>query len=378
MISFPVLGMPRRIPPPVSGSVRWYTRIGVTYPSAGKPGARITTFAADGSLSSDEMVPLLGTAQSMIHDCAIVRGCDSDGRGGGGGRGMRGYTLLLDLPMTVRPRRMLADRFPVEYEPGAGGRIGLHPRRGPDEADGGLHPRRGPGKADGADGETIWIEVEPCVVLHTVNAHQSNDGRRVTLTALRSTPSGEASFIESYSSAFLYQWVLDTTSATCVREGLLCDTPLEFPTLDGRLAGLEARFGYAITPCSIGGPNRYGPPHEGILIDGVAKLDLRAGGVRARWQAPDGFYLVSEPTFVPKAGSAPGDGDAGFLLVFVCAAAGSGEAEAAPNRERVDGRAARLYVLDAAGDMGAVAALELPGAVPYGLHSAWLPVEDLA
>ena len=207
-----------------------YTRIGVTYPSAGAPGARITTFAADGSLSSDEMVPLLGTAQSMIHDCAIVRGCDSDGRGGGGGRGMRGYTLLLDLPMTVRPRRMLADRFPVEYEPGAGGRIGLH-------------PRRGPGEADGAGGETIWIEVEPCVVLHTVNAHQSNDGRRVTLTALRSTPSGEASFIESYSSAFLYQWVLDTTSATCVREGLLCNTPLEFPTMDGRLAGLEARQG---------------------------------------------------------------------------------------------------------------------------------------
>lgn len=165
----------------------------------------------------------------------------------------------------------------------------------------------------------------------------------------------------------------------------------------------QARFGYAITPCSIGGPNRYGPPNEGILIDGVAKLDLRAGGVRARWQAPDGFYLVSEPTFVPKAGSAPGDGDAGdnprfhvrpasvpsetprpsswgagFLLVFVCAAAGSGEAEAAPNRERADGRAARLYVLDAAGDMRAVAALELPGAVPYGLHSAWLPVQDLA
>ena len=70
--------------------------------------------------------------------------------------------------------------------------------------------------------------------------------------------------------------------------------------------------------------------------------------------------------------------DAGFLLVFVCAAAGSGEAEAAPNRERADGRAARLYVLDAAGEMRAVAALELPGAVPYGLHSAWLPVEDLA
>ena len=30
--------------------------------------------------------------------------------------------------MTVRPKRMLSDKFPVEYEPEAGGRIGLCPR----------------------------------------------------------------------------------------------------------------------------------------------------------------------------------------------------------------------------------------------------------
>ena len=62
-------------------------RIGVTYPSNGAPGARITTLAPDGSLSSDVMVPLANEVQPMIHDCAITPS----------------YTLLLDLPMTIRP-----------------------------------------------------------------------------------------------------------------------------------------------------------------------------------------------------------------------------------------------------------------------------------
>lgn len=47
-------------------------RIGVTYPSAGAPGARVTTFGSDGALASDAMVPLRGEAQPMIHDCAIT------------------------------------------------------------------------------------------------------------------------------------------------------------------------------------------------------------------------------------------------------------------------------------------------------------------
>ena len=48
--------------------------------------------------------------------------------------------------------------------------------------------------------------------------------------------------------------------------------PLEFPALDGRLTGHDAAYAYAITPATIGGPNRFGPPYEGILIDGVVKV----------------------------------------------------------------------------------------------------------
>ena len=345
--------------------------IGVTYPSSGEPGARVTTICPDGSLASDVMVPLKSNVQSMIHDCAITPR----------------YTLLLDLPMTVRPKRMLSDKFPVEYEPEAGGRIGLCPRNEMDAVsveDATAAPWK-------ISAEALWFDVEPCVVLHTLNAHESDDGATVTLTALRSKPSGDASFIEAYSSAFLHRWVLDVASGKCVREETISDTPLEFPALDGRLVGRDAKYGYAITPCTIGGPNRYGPPFEGILIDGVVKLDLHTGATAAKWTAPAGFYLVSEPSFVPRIGSEAGDGDEGYLLVFVSAAAGSASARGEV-REASDGRASRLYVLDAksmaTGDHqssasedvlrgGAVAALSLPGAVPYGLHSCWLPYEEL-
>jgi carotenoid cleavage dioxygenase-like enzyme len=361
-------------------------KVGVTYPSSGNPGARVTTIGADGALASDVMVPLQSSVQSMIHDCAITPQ----------------YALLLDLPMTVRPARMLSDKFPVEYEPEAGGRIGVYRRHASGASSTSAAASSTPAAAAdaaaartrGTPGAAVWFEVEPCVVLHTVNAHESADGATVTLTALRSQPTGEASFIEAYSSAYLHQWVLDMSTGKCVSEGTISETPLEFPALDGRLTGQDAKYGYAITPRTIGGPNRYGPPFEGILIDGVVKLDLRTGATAAKWTAPTGFYLVSEPTFVPRVGSEAGEGDEGYLIVFVCAAkagtAAGNDSPAAEVSEPTDGRASRLYVIDAktmatseedpsedvlAG--GAVAALSLPAAVPYGLHSCWLPYEEL-
>ena len=58
-------------------------------------------------------------------------------------------------------------------------------------------------------------QVSPCVVLHTCNAHESDDGTTVTLTALRVVPSTPTSFIESYSPAFLHEWVIETATGRC-------------------------------------------------------------------------------------------------------------------------------------------------------------------
>ena len=335
--------------------------VGVSYASAGDPSARVSMIAADGTVTRILAVPLRdASAQVMIHDTAITRGARDASKGGDN----CGWVVLLDLPLTVRPARMLRDKFPVEYEPSHGARIGLMPRSCAKSAE--------------AAERTVWVDVEPCVVLHTMNAYEESDGT-VVLTALRSLPTTPESFIASYSTAYLYQWVIDPHSGVCISERCLSSRPLEFPALDPRLVGLKARYGYAITPCTAGGPNRFGPPGEGILINGVAKLDLQSGEQVAAWTTPDGWWVVSEPTFVPKTGaSAVGDGDAGYLLFF-CMQVEHANGEPLPDSERGDGRASRLYVLDAAQLDGEPAAvIELPGVVPYGLHSTWVPFEDLA
>lgn len=73
----------------------------------------------DGTRRHSTEVPL--AAPVMVHDTAITSAAASaDGDG---------WTVLLDLPLTVRPRRLLRNRFPVEYEPSHGARIGLLRRR---------------------------------------------------------------------------------------------------------------------------------------------------------------------------------------------------------------------------------------------------------
>ena len=92
----------------------------------------------------------------MLHDCALA-GDD---------------VVVFDFPLTVRPARMLSDKFPVEYEPTHGARIGVVHRE---------------------TGATTWAAVEPGVVLHAANAHFEGD--ELVVRALRSLPATPSSFI---------------------------------------------------------------------------------------------------------------------------------------------------------------------------------------
>ena len=145
---------------------------------------------------------------------------------------------------------------------------------------------------------------------------------------------------------------------------------------------------------------RHGPPSEGILIDAVVKFDLENGNVASQWQTPEGWWLTSEPTFVPRITDddpkPTTEGDDGYLLVF-CTRSAAGEKGTENNSrnrestggimaEQEDGRTSRLFVLDASSAtpdehqgtrMEAVAEFDLGEAVPYGLHSLWIPYEEL-
>lgn len=140
-------------------------RIHVTYTSSEKPFVRVDTFGEDWKLKSSIGVDV--PTPVMVHDCALSEN----------------YVVILDFPLTIRPARMIGDKFPVEYEPENGSRIGLTPRIG---------------------GDTIWIEVENGVVLHAANAYEREDGT-VVVHAFKSIPSGESSYILDYTPAFLYE-----------------------------------------------------------------------------------------------------------------------------------------------------------------------------
>jgi all-trans-8'-apo-beta-carotenal 15,15'-oxygenase len=88
-------------------------------------------------------------------------------------------------------------------------------------------------------------------------------------------------------------------------------------------------------------------------LQALMKLDLASGERRVWSAAPRGF--VSEPVMVPRPGATAEDD--GWLLTLVW------------NGARC---ASDLVILDAT-SMAEVAVMELPLAIPYGLHGSFVP-----
>ena len=106
--------------------------------------------------------------------------------------------------------------------------------------------------------------------------------------------------------------------------------------------GLEARFAWmAVAECERGN----GP------LQAIEKLDLQTGERRLWSAAPRGF--VTEPLMVPRPASSAED--SGWVLVPVWNGA----------------RCATDLVILGADDLAEQAVLELPLAIPYGLHGSW-------
>ena len=315
-------------------------RIHVSYASSAPPFARVDIFEEGWKLKKTIPVHDL-PCPVMIHDCAITKN----------------YAMILDFPLTLRPLRMLKNRFPVEYEPENGARIGLVPRNG--------------------DGKTQWFDCKPGVILHTVNAYETSDDK-VVLHALRSEPTGEGSYITTYTTSFLYEWVLDIKTGKVISEECLNPEELvEFPIIDDRFTSNVAEACYAVGVLSIGGPLKVCKnPGEGLLLNRVVKFALtdnqvtgrKKGDVIGRFTLPKDWYGVTEPTIVPKEGDGKGSV---YMIVTATKVPDIVPSEnCIANKNVLD---SRVFVVDGDNlDSGAVWEFDLPYHLPYGLHSAFL------
>ncbi|MET8870697.1 carotenoid oxygenase family protein [Nocardia sp. NPDC004604] len=227
-----------------------------------------------------------------------------------------GHIVFMDLPVV----------FDLETALSGGGM----PYRWSDD----YQARLGVLRRDDPHGAVRWFPIDPCYVFHALNAH--DEPGRIVLHVMR-YPSMWRRDSPTREQASLWRWTIDLTSGTVIEEQL-DDRAAEFPRIDDRLAGLDARFGHATVSRDSGALIRY---------------DLHTGANTAHEFGPG--RIPAEAAFA-AANEHPG-GD-GYLMTYVYDA----------DTDRSD-----LVILDAA-DLAAtpVATVHLPSRVPYGFHGNWL------
>ena len=265
----------------------------------------------------------------MLHDFAITRS----------------YAVFWDLPLVFEPKEMVAgDKLPFVFEKTRGAAFGVMQRR-----------------AEGS--ECRWFSLPGCMIFHSLACWEEEDAQLVRLFAARIEdfdltlpPAGKSHDVRTIDGGFptLFEFVFDlrTGEATqsCViplPEGV---TGMDFPRAHPHLTGAKVRYGYLAL-------------FAGLVITGVAKVDLETRSIVGRIDYPDGM-CGGEAYFVPSHEGAPGPGqeDDGWLFTYVSSPSASS-----------------LWIMDAK-SMNAkpAAVLPLPTRVPWGFHSKWVPQTQLA
>jgi carotenoid cleavage dioxygenase len=238
--------------------------------------------------------------------------------------------VFLDLPVVFDLGLAALGRpIPYRWMPDAGARVGVMPR-------------------SGGDGDIRWIGIDPSYVFHVLNAY--DDGDSVVMDVIRYDRAFDTEPGEPLSSVLpaLARWTVNpTTNRVTVQR--LDDTPVEFPTIDGAVAGSVHRYGY------------------GTVLGDRADVPSQHGLIKYDFQRDESVRFD------------PGDGFAAGEAVFVRAADGRGEDEGWILSVVYDAArdASDLVVLDATSFAGPpVAIVHLPARVPFGFHGSWVPADS--
>ncbi|GCD36272.1 carotenoid cleavage dioxygenase [Streptomyces chrestomyceticus JCM 4735] len=259
----------------------------------------LTYHRADASGALVVSRPVEVGASTMMHDFHLTAG----------------HVVFMDLPLVYDHG---TPGMPYVWDAEYGARLGVLRR-------------------DDPHGDVRWFSIDPCYVFHSLNAYDDGPGRIVLYVCRYPAP-------ELKSLPTLWRWTIDLVSGKVVEEQV-DDQSGEFPRMDDRLAGLDARFGHI---------TRSGGPGAGPTPSAVIRYDLHTG-TSTRYDFGPG-RTAAEAAFAP-ADDRPGG--PGWLLTYVHDAASD---------------TSDLVILDAEDiTKGPVASVHLPQRVPFGFHGNWLP-----
>nr|ASR75375.1 9-cis-epoxycarotenoid dioxygenase [Oryza sativa f. spontanea] len=304
---------------PVTGEL-----FALSYNVVSKPYLKYFYFTADGRKSRDVDIPV--GAPTMIHDFAVTEN----------------YAVVPDQQIVFKLQEMVRGGSPVVYDREKASRFGVLPKRAADAS------------------ELRWVEVPGCFCFHLWNAWEDDATGEIVVIGSCMTPP-DAVFNEPSSPeeesfrSVLSEIRLDPRTGVSRRRAVLRDAAeqvnLEAGMVNRRqLLGRKTRYAYL----AIAEP--------WPRVSGFAKVDLESGTAE-RFIYGEGRY-GGEPCFVPRADAAAEDD--GHVLCFV------------HDEER---GTSELVVVDAGGAGGEVmeevAAVKLPGRVPYGLHGTFIGANEL-
>lgn len=250
------------------------------------------TVSPTGEVTEKEMVRLRGPI--IMHDFAITEH----------------YSLILDLPL--KAAQATQDIRHVAADPELPGRIGVFDRRSKD---------------------VRWFETDPAMILHVVNAHETENGASLIAARLQDNTFG----------AHLMRWDLDFKTGKTT-ETKMSDRPFEFPRINDAYAGIQNRHAYLPLLAKA----------DTFAFEGISKYDLKSNTKQDYLFGKGRFG--SEPVFVKKEGATRED--EGYLLTFVT---------------DTNHHTGELIVLDAE-NYTELAKVKIPVRLPTGFHSTYLPL----
>lgn len=187
----------------------------------------------------------------------------------------------------------------------------------------------------------IWIEFEPCQVMHFSNAFEHNG--QIIIDAFKDKES--QLFYQSKSGKPLLtnivRWEIDL-NRKAIKETLYEQCRGGFPRFDERLNGRSYRYGYYAQ--DIGNKK---------FLNCINRIDFQTGEQHAYQLGQDG---VSEPVFIPKNKNAR-EGEGYLLAMRYC--------------ERSNTSCLTLFNAEQIND-GPMATIQLPCRVPYTFHGNWV------